>query len=151
MQCTFRHKTSIFRQIRRSAFVISRRNHEITNQKIYFSRELHQDSLERLLLYMVVVENDESCVNTRYVKKELRRLKLKPIGPRAKISCTALHSYINWDRVSGWTTLRVTCSTAGHSHDTSTSYRLQDLLPIQQFSNRRSRTVRRTMQTSATN
>jgi hypothetical protein len=36
--------------------VISRRDHEITNQKIYFSPELHQDSLERPLLYMVVEE-----------------------------------------------------------------------------------------------
>jgi hypothetical protein len=36
--------------------VITRRNHEITNQKIYFSPELHQDSLERPLLYMVVEE-----------------------------------------------------------------------------------------------
>ena len=41
--------------------------------------------------------------------------------PTRGVSCTPLHSYINWVRVSGWTTLRVTCSTRAHSNDTSTS------------------------------
>ena len=53
--------------------VISRRNHEITNQQIYFSPELHQDSLERPLLYTVVVRNDESYGNDFFKPNERQR------------------------------------------------------------------------------
>ena len=53
--------------------MISRRNHEITNQQIYFPPELHQDSLERPLLYMVVVRNDESYGNDFFKANERQR------------------------------------------------------------------------------
>ena len=53
--------------------VISRRNHEITNQQVYFSPELHQDSLERPLLYTVVVRNDESYGNDFFKPNERQR------------------------------------------------------------------------------
>jgi hypothetical protein len=58
--------------------VISRRNHEITNQKIYFSPELHQDSLARPLLYMVVVGNDESYGNDFFKANEWQRARGRP-------------------------------------------------------------------------
>jgi hypothetical protein len=63
--------------------VSSRRNHEITNRQIYFSPELHQNSLERPLLYMLVVGNDESYGNDFFKANE----RLRARGVPAYNSC----------------------------------------------------------------
>jgi hypothetical protein len=48
------------------------------NQKIYFSPELHEDSLERPLLYMMVVGNDESYGNDFFKANERQRARGGP-------------------------------------------------------------------------
>ena len=59
------------------SFVFSRTDHEITNRKTYFLPELHQDSLERPLLYMVV-GNDESYGNDFFKANERQRARDGP-------------------------------------------------------------------------
>jgi hypothetical protein len=47
-------------------------------QNIYFSPELHQDSLERPLLYMVVVGNDKRNGNDFFKANEPQRARSGP-------------------------------------------------------------------------